>query len=421
MLLQFNFKNFKSFKDDATIDFTASKIQEFNNHVVIIGNEKVLPVTAIYGANASGKSNVIDAFKYMSEYVACSLTYGEENAEKGKKARYNKPTPFLFDITSKNAESSFEVFFTGSREDGFKTYNYGFAVDSSGVKEEWLNYRSRTSRGDFNRIFYRCQGEKIDLSGIAEKYRENIEVSLNKETLVVSLGAKLRIEKLKTIRDWFLANEIADFGRPIENFFLSSIIPDDFDEDEKARARVVKYLSTFDDSIVGFKVETLESDDDEKRFKIDAIHRMIDSEKTVAIPFQNESAGTLKMFALYPMFEDVMKKGSVYFIDELNARLHPLLVRSFVLAFLDPEINQNHAQLVFTTHDTWQLVSNVLRRDEIWFTEKDKNGVSSLFSLYDFQDENGGKIRKDENYERNYMLGNYGAIPRLKRIDILGE
>lgn len=422
MLLQFNFKNFKSFKDDVTIDFTAAKIQEFNNHVIQIGNEKVLPAAAIFGANASGKSNVIDAFKYMSEYIIYSLGYGEDNAENEKKARYKKPTPFLFDSTSKNAASSFEVFFIGSEEDGFKTYNYGFAVDASGVKEEWLNYRSRTVRGDFKRVFYRCEGKKLDLSGIAEKYRENIEVSLNKETLVVSLGARLRIENLKKIRDWFLANEFADFGRPFDAFFLSTHTSHQLADDNKLRQRVTKYLSTFDPSIIGLNVERIATDnDDGNRLIIKTVHKMADSNDTATMPLQNESAGTLKMFSLYPMFEEVMRRGGIYFVDELNARLHPLLVRSFVIAFLDPEINQNHAQLVFTTHDTWQLDSNMLRRDEIWFTEKDKNGVSTLFSLYDFQDETGGKIRKDENYERNYMLGNYGAIPKLKRIDILEE
>lgn len=421
MLLQFKFKNFKSFRDDTTIDLTAAKIQEYNDHVIQVGKEKVLPVAAIFGANASGKSNVIEAFNYMSEYVAFSLNYGEENVQNGRKIRYNKPTPFLFDSSTQKEVSYFEVFFVDSEDNGAKTYNYGFTVDSTGVQEEWLNYRSRTSRGDFNRIFYRCEGKKLDLRGIAEKYRENIMVSLNKETLVVSLGAKLRIDKLKAIRDWFWANEFADFGHPSESYFLSSLIPKGFVDDENVRKRVVKYLSTFDSSIIDFEVEVLkiyDDADDEEHIIIDAVHKMVDSNKTATIPLQNESAGTLKMFALYPMFEEVMKNGGVYFVDELNAKLHPMLVKAFIVAFLDPEVNINHAQLVFTTHDTWQLDSEILRRDEIWFTEKDKDGISKLFSLYNFLDENGEKIRKDENFEKNYLRGNYGAIPTLQSFDI---
>lgn len=127
------------------------------------------------------------------------------------------------------------------------------------------------------------------------------------------------------------------------------------------------------------------------------------------------------MFALYPELQVVLQNGSVYFIDELNARLHPLLVRNFILIFLNPEVNVNHAQLIFTTHDTWQLSNQLLRRDEIWFTEKDTDGVSTLYSLADFINEDGTKIRKDESYEKNYLLGKYGAIPTLKTIDILKE
>ena len=210
------------------------------------------------------------------------------------------------------------------------------------------------------------------------------------------------------------------FGVEIENFFLSQIIPKSFDEDEKVRQKVVDYFSSFDPSIIDFKVEVIKSEinDADTQLRIDAVHQMIDSTQTTSIPLQHESAGTVKMFALYPMLQDVLSSGGVLFIDELNARLHPLLVRAFVITFLDPEININHAQLIFTSHDSWQLNGNIFRRDEIWFAEKDPNGISCLFSLADFVDENGAKIRKDENYEKNYLLGKYGAIPTLKHFDM---
>ena len=117
MLLQFNFKNYKSFKDDTFLDLTATKITDFSNHVVQVANERVLPVAAIFGANASGKSNVQEAFRYMTNYVIDSLNYGgDETSTKKKKTEFFKPTPFLFDSSSKNAESSFEVFFIDSEE-----------------------------------------------------------------------------------------------------------------------------------------------------------------------------------------------------------------------------------------------------------------------------------------------------------------
>ena len=218
-------------------------------------------------------------------------------------------------------------------------------------------------------------------------------------------------------------NETADFGKPIENYFLSTVIPDGFTDDEKVRRKVVDYFATFDSSIVGFNVEVYKADNDneEDRIKIDALHKMIDSDEIAVIPLQNESAGTLKMFAMYPMLQEVLSTGGVLFIDELNARLHPLLVRAFIITFLNPEINTKHAQLIFTSHDSWQLNGNFLRRDEIWFAEKDSDGVSNLYSLADFTDEDGVKIRKDENYEKNYLLGKYGAIPSLSYFDVFKE
>lgn len=422
ILLQFNFKNFKSFRDDTTLDLTATKISEYSNHVISVGNEKILPIAVIFGANASGKSNVLEAFRYMTTYVVSSLNYGGDELKRKNKSEFISPTPFLFDASSKNEESSFEVYFISSEENGAKSYNYGFTVNNAGINEEWLNYKSRTSRGDYKRIFYR-NGSELDLSGIASKSQENLRIALEKETLIVSLGAKLKIAKLKLIRDWFLNNELANFGRPVENFFLSEQLPDNFVESEDVQRKVVNFFSAFDPSIIGFKVEPVEGDEEKRssKIKIDAIHKMIDSEDTTTIPLKLESAGTLKMFALYSLLQEVLETGGVLFIDELNARLHPLLVRTFIITFLNQETNPNHAQLVFTSHDSWQLNSNILRRDEVWFSEKAPNGISTLYSLADFVDEDGVKIRKDENYEKNYLLGKYGAIPTMQYFDMFKE
>jgi len=422
MLLQFTFNNFKSFRNETTLDLTATKMTEYRNHIISVGNEKVLPVATVYGANASGKSNVYEAFKYMSNYVAESLHYGGGDGEQKDGFGFVEPTPFKFDSNTQNMESSFEVYFIDSEENGAKSYNYGFTVDKSGVNEEWLNARSKSARGDYKRIFYR-NGSELDLSGISSKSQENIKVALEKETLIVSLGAKLKIAKLKFIRDWFLRNNFADFGRPIEDFFLSRQLPDGFVESKAVQQKVVEFFAAFDTSIIGFEVEVLERGDDKKsgQVRIDAIHKMANSDKTIKIPLKQESAGTLKMFALYPLLQNVLENGGVLFVDELNARLHPLLVRAFVIAFLNPEINKNHAQLVFTSHDSWQLNSNLLRRDEIWFTEKSGDWVSTLYSLADFVEEDGTKIRKDENHEKNYLLGKYGAIPALSSFDMFVE
>lgn len=419
MLIQFNFKNFKSFREEVSLDLSATKMTEFAERVVTIGSEKILPVAAIYGANASGKSNIYNAFEYMSEYVVDSFKYGDED----EKYEEFRPTPFLFDSKSANAESSFEVYFTLPGDKLEKTYNYGFCVNKEGVTEEWLNSKAKTAR-KYSTIFYRgTTDEELDLSGFPKNSRDNIQIALEKQVLVISLGAKLKISKCKMIRDWFLTNEFADFGDPFTNIFMSRRLPKGFVKDKNVQQKVVEYFASFDEHIKDFKIEKVpqEGEAKDEKYKISALHKMIDSDEMAEIPLGLESAGTLKMFALYPELQEVLEKGSVFFIDELNARLHPLLVRNFLLTFLNPKININHAQIVFTTHDTWQLSNQLLRRDEIWFVEKDERGVSNLYSLADFVDESGSRIRKDESYEKNYLIGKYGAIPNLKSIDMFNS
>lgn len=422
MLIQFNFKNFKSFKDEVSLDLTATKITEHNEHVVDVANDKLLKVAAIYGANASGKSNIYEAFEFMSYYVLESFKFGGDGDNRKKiENRYAKVTPFMFNSKSKNQESTFEVFFTDGLDSKQKSYQYGFSVNQEEILEEWLFYKTKTSR-EYRTIFYR-KGKEIDFVGITKLSADNIKVALEKETLIVSLGAKLKVAKLKLVRDWFINNEIVNYGSPEENLYRSFVLPHNFTSDKNVQNKVIKFFNSFDDSIKGFNVEKV-NDDNEKsdeKYRIDSMHKMNDSSEFVFIPLDSESSGTLKMFSIFPSIQEVFDNGGVLFVDELNSRLHPLLVRNIILSFLDPEINTKNAQLIFTTHDIWQLSNDLLRRDEIWFVEKDSDGVSSLYSLSDFTDDNGAKIRKDENYTKNYLTGKYGAIPRLKSFDIFKE
>ncbi len=423
MLIQFNFKNFKSFRDEVSLDLSATKITEHESHVVDIANDKLLKVAAIYGANASGKSNVYNAFEYMTYYVAKSFNFGGEEDNRGKKENiYTKVTPFLFDEKSCTEETTFEVFYVDNAENSGKTYQYGFSLKKDEVVEEWLYSKAKTARNNYRTIFYRKKGEELEMNGFSKNHVENIKASLNKETLIVSLGAKLRVAKLKKVRDWFLNNEILDFGDPAENFFHSIVLPDGFLDNKKVQGNLVKYFASFDEAIKGFNVEELPKEDEEdsgKRYKIATQHKMTDRQEMTSIPLKMESNGTLKMFALYPYLKDVLDNGGTLFIDELNSRLHPLLVRNIILMFLSPEINTQNAQLIFTTHDIWQFSNELLRRDEIWLVNKNKEGVSELYSLADFKDEDGNKVRRDEALSKKYLTGSYGAIPALKPMKML--
>lgn len=422
MLLQFNFENFKSFRDETTLDLTATGISEYKFHIVEEANEKILPVAAIYGANASGKTNILEAFHCMARLVV--LSYISPQVEKTRKEsliQALRPKPFLFDADHSKSETTFEVYFIDD-SNGW-TYNYGFSILRGIIKEEWLNYKTKTN--GYKKIFYRLSEEKrLEMDGISETQRENIRIALRDESLIVSLGSILKISKLDRVWNWFANVEFINYGNPRVFADLDETIPDGFADNEKVQQDVVDYLAAFDPSIVGFQVESAESEnekEDRNRIKINALHRVKGTKSFAPISMRDESSGTQKMFSLYPVLQSVLNSGSVLFIDELNARLHPLLVRSFVITFLDPKKNPNHAQLVFTTHDAWQLNNDMLRRDEIWLTEKGSDEATTLFSLSDFEDEKGSKIRKDENYEKNYMLGKYGAIPIVKGFDVLGR
>lgn len=423
MLIQFNFKNFKSFRDEVSLDLSATKITEHESHVVDIANDKLLKVAAIYGANASGKSNVYDAFEYMTYYVAESFNFGgEEDSRRKTENNYTKVTPFLFDEKSRDEETTFEVFYVDNSENSGKIYQYGFSLSGDEVVEEWLYSKAKTARNNYRTVFYRKKGEELEMNGFSENHVENIKASLNKETLIVSLGTRLRVDKLKKVRDWFLNNSILDFGNPAENYFLSKMLPEGFVDSKEVQGNVVKYFASFDEAIQDFNVEEVQAEDEKdagKHYKIDAVHKMTGSKKRASIPLKRESSGTLKMFALYPSLKDVLDHGGTLFVDELNARLHPLLVRNIILTFLSPEINTQNAQLIFTTHDIWQFSNELLRRDEIWLVNKNRDGISELYSLADFKDEEGNKVRRDEALSKKYLTGSYGAIPALKPMEML--
>jgi len=422
MLVQFNFSNFKSFRNDASLDMSATKISEHNNRVVSIANDKLLRIAAIYGANASGKSNVHAAFRFMSLYVLDSFAYGGAGTK--KKRRGLQVRPFKFDNVSQNEKSTFEVFFIDKSDVSFRLYQYGFSLRGAIVVEEWLYCKAKTGKG-YKTIFYRdVESNQLDFDKITSVQAENIRTSLAAETLIVSLGEKLRVPKLRMVYNWFLNNEVIDFSSDYESLFRSNMLPGNFVDDIDVQNKVVQFFSSFDESIIGFSIKKVviengDGDEDNENYIINAKHRVIGSNDIALIPLQDESKGTLEMFSLFPFMQDVLKNGSVLFVDELNTKLHPLLVRNIILTFANPAINTNNAQLIFTSHDTWQLSNNLLRRDEIWFTDKDSDGISSLYSLADFVDDEGVKIRKDESYEKNYLLGKYGAIPSLKTIDFL--
>ena len=416
MLLQFYFSNYRSFEGEGILDMRASGSNELSSHIRNSLNEKVLPVTAIYGANASGKSSVFEAFQFMALCVLESLSFSDDNKKNPYKLKVDS---FKFS-ESREKPSEFEINYIDKKGKKELYYNYGFKIDNSGILEEYLTFNTKTGvkrNEDYTYIFKREKNQKLYLDSSIEKFRENLEISLKEKTLLVSLGAKLNIDEFIRVRTWFINTEVINFSNSLYGAFLENILPNNIIESEEVRKNLVSFINSFDDSIIDIEVEKISAIDenDKDNYRVFTIHKSDKGISTARISMNEESSGTKKMFSLYQTLLDVLEKGGVFFADELDIKLHPLLMRNILLTFTDKEKNSNNAQLIFTTHNTIYMDMDLLRRDEIWFVEKD-NGVSKLYSLDDITNEKGEKVRKDSNYEKHYLLGNYGAIPNLKNL-----
>ena len=416
MLLQFYFSNYRSFEGEGILDMRASGSNELSSHIRNTLNEKVLPVTAIYGANASGKSSVFEAFQFMALCVLESLSFSDDNKKNPYKLKVDS---FKFS-ESREKPSEFEINYIDKKGKKELYYNYGFKIDNSGILEEYLAFNTKTGvkrNEDYTYIFKRERNQKLYLDSSIEKFRENLEISLKEKTLLVSLGAKLNIDEFIRVRTWFINTEVINFSNSLYGAFLENILPNNIIESEEVRKNLVSFINSFDDSIIDIEVEKISAIDenDNDNYRVFTIHKSDKETSTARISMNEESSGTKKMFSLYQTLLDALENGGVFFADELDIKLHPLLMRNILLTFTDKEKNPNNAQLIFTTHNTIYMDMDLLRRDEIWFVEKD-NGVSNLYSLDDITNEKGEKVRKDSNYEKHYLLGNYGAIPNLKNL-----
>lgn len=409
MLVQFNFENFKSFRDENTLDMTATSIKEHPYNVIeYTSKDRFLKVATIYGANASGKSNVIEAFNFMRYFVLNSLAINEDI---NKKDEIIPVKSFAFD-DNKNETSLFEVFFIVDNVE----YQYGFTVDNKRIYEEWL-YSRNIRRKNTTTLFQR-EGNDI-VCGAKMKDAEKFIESVDDKTLFVTLTAKTNVKVSKIVFKWFLDSFVIDFGDSIFEAYISNYLSNEIITDEVYKKKVEEFLIAIDTGIKGIRVEEIK-DDKKKKYRIFAKHATKTGEM-VEIPFEEESSGTIKMFCLFNFFLKSLENGTPLFIDELNAKLHPLLVRYIVNMFHDPEINKKNAQLIFTTHDVSTLTKDVFRRDEIWFTEKDEEGVSTLFSLVEYRLDDNSKVRNDATYNKDYLSGRYGAIPILREFNILED
>jgi len=425
MLIEFSVANFRSIRERQTLSLAKSKLKEpdtlmensfSNSDLVGLG---LLRSCVVYGPNAAGKSNLLLALREMARVV-------EESATKMKRGDELPVQPFRLDAASREAPTEFEVVFISQ---GVR-YQYGFAATKKRITEEWLIAFPKSRAQHWFARQWNEKKEKYQwqmgnsLQGQKQLWME----STRSNALFLSTAVQLNSHQLQPVYDWF--------GDTLRMTSVSGWSPGftaSFCDKKKYKAKVMDFLKAADIDIDELIIEkkVFDSKDlpdeipDEIRTEIckklegkevlaelNTVH--LDNEgKPVAFDFNEESHGTRKLFSFAGPWLDTLENGHVLFIDELHDNLHPKLVRFLVQLFHSNKINSKNAQLVFTTHETSILSSEMFRRDQVWFCEKDQARATQLFPLTDFN------YRTRENLEMAYLAGRFGALPythELKKV-----
>jgi AAA15 family ATPase/GTPase len=403
MLVEFRVKNFRSFRDEQVLSLVASKDKTLLDTNTLSTDIKAAPhllrSAVIYGANASGKSNLIKALQYMRLIVLESGTL----AQPGKEFNVQ---PFRFDKESLEQSSEFEVIFI---LDGVR-HQYGFAMTPQRIVAEYLLvYKTAKPQCWFYRHFDESTAKDVYDFGSHLKGAKNVwEKATRPNALFLSTAVMLNSEALRPVFDWLssdlvVVNEHAE----IEKQFSIQALKQDED-----RKRILDLLSAADTGITDIEVKTRKvSGTIAEIEKHQLLFTHVSGENRAVFDLMDESAGTRRLFFFAGPVLDILNKGRTLIVDELDTSLHPHLVLELVRLFYRPEINTGGAQLIFTTHDASLLDAyGLFRRDQIWFAEKEADQSSTLYSLLDFSP------RKDEAIGRGYLQGRYGAVPVLSGV-----
>ncbi|WP_413175835.1 AAA family ATPase [Anabaena azotica] len=435
MLIEVSIGNYRSFKDKVTFSMVAANIvakeKELDeNNVFAVDNElKLLKSAAIYGANASGKSNLAKAIKFMKWFMINSSKETQSTEKIGVE-------PFGLSTETENQPSFFEIVFI--LDD--KKYRYGFEATQESIVSEWLFYVPKTRE---TKLFERVYDGKTDkMEYLSKTFKgEGIHPKTRRNALFISVAAQFNVAIADQILNWLthklnIVSGLED--REHLNYTINCLT-----EGNENQTEIIQLIKKLDlgikeiklDQQIGIDIDSLPTDipiiikelmlkreaKKKKASSLQTLHQKFDSQgNSISMELFDlevqESEGTKKIVAIAGLLVDTLKNGKILIFDELDARLHPLISKAIVELFNSKETNYNHAQLIFMTHDTNLLSNKLFRRDQIWFTEKNKYGATDLYSLVEY------KIRNDASFESDYIKGKYGAIPFIGNLSqIMGE
>lgn len=396
MLLEFTVGNFLSFKKKKTLSLEATKIKELPENVVEKEKYKVLNSAVIYGANSSGKSNLLKAFAFMRKTIL--------NSSKLNSVDKLNVTPFLLSTETDGKPSFFELLILLKDI----RIRYGFEIDDSSVHSEWLFVLPPNSKTE--QPYFIRNEEGIAVTEYFAEAKELIGKTRD-NALFLSVCDIWSITSAHIIIEYINYIQVLSGIKHEKDYTMTLVLLRDKDFCDKVKEKLRELALGFsdicnydDDNKISEKVTTIHN-------KYNEVGQIIGTQEFKIL--EHESAGTNKIFDIIGYILLGLEAGTPVIIDELDAKLHPLLTIEIIRMFNSKEANPKGAQLIFATHDTNLLNSKLFRRDQIWFTEKDKTEATDLYSLVEFKDGNNQKIRKDRSFESDYIKGRYGAIPYI--------
>jgi len=403
MLIRFNFKNFKSFKNENCLDMEATSSKEHEQNIAKLDNGEYLRISAIYGANASGKTSMLEAFDYMRKRILIS--------DDAKKDFPIEEEP-MYSFMMNNDPIVLEVEIAAKNN---KIYKYGLELLNNNIISEWL-CEKRVNK--FYTIFER-KNNKIKM--MKDNKLSKI-VNIDEKTVFLNIYNKIdkNNEEIHTIYNWFENSTYLNLGNPNFERLSNNRVVFKIVSDEKYKKELVKFMKLLDPGIedirvVSDSIEALKV----KNAMIDMeVLRKGEKKELKALPFHLESDGIRKIVYIYDFIMDALENGKVIWMDELEEKLHPLVTRYIIHLFHNSKTNKGNGQLIYATHDAVNLKREIFRRDEIWFVEKDKEGISKTYALANCivgkDKKSRRKVRKDAIYNKEYLNGKYGAIPVLE-------
>lgn len=429
MILNISIKNYKSLKEETnfTLVAEASKSKEPNVFLQKLASGKdevrLLNTALIYGANASGKTNLLKCLFEIINFIKDSrLKVGEE---------INIYEPFLFAKSMPDTPVIFSIEFAGKDE---IKYKYDLSFNQSDIIDESLTYYPcGQPKLLFERIVDNSPKSRIHSAklGVDIKKRE-IEVFTN-QTVLSKFGDEIPDKIISEVFVYLINIEVINACNTRKVSSLKNEISGAFLRDERFKQRMDELIVFADTGINSLKIKEVDEDEinfpentpiklksllyDNLKFQIAGIHDVYDKDKISGqknLSFDQESHGTKTIFSLGGKLLQILESGSIIFIDEIETGLHPYLVKLLVRLFQNKRINSKNAQLIFTTHDTNLLDRTLFRKDQVWFTEKNEQGITDLYSLQDFSD-----VREDTPFDKWYMAGKFGGIPNLKSLESL--